>query len=162
MRSSAMNTPVLSRAKGPHIACVHIPRFAVEAERQRRKDAAARLILIGEGAVFDCSLGPEVSNVRRGMRMSEAIGLCPRAVVLPTDLPYYERLFGEILDFLESLSPEVEGGALGTAYLSLDGLPVSPVSFAEEAIACVHRRFGFMPSLGMAGGKFAARVAAQT
>ncbi|MDO8616868.1 MAG: DNA polymerase Y family protein [Dehalococcoidia bacterium] len=157
-----MNTPVPSRAAGPHIACVHIPRFAVEAERQRRKDAASRLILIGEGAVFDCSLGAEVSNVRRGMRMSEAIGLCPRAVVLPTDLPYYERLFGEILDFLETFSPAVEGAGLGTAYLSLAGLAVDQPSFAEELIAAMHRRFGFMPAVGIANGKFTARVAAET
>ncbi len=51
---------------------------------------------------------------------------------------------------------------MGTAYLSLDGLPVSQASFAEEVIACVHRRFGFMPSLGIANGKFPARVAAET
>ena len=48
------------------IACVHIPRFAVEVERQRRPDIAARLILIGEATVFDCSLGAEASGVRRG------------------------------------------------------------------------------------------------
>lgn len=65
-----------------HIASVHIPRFAVEVERQRRQDLATRLILIGEAAVFDCSLGAETSSVRRGMRMSEAIGLCHRAIVL--------------------------------------------------------------------------------
>ena len=37
----------------PMIACVHIPRFAVEVERQRQEDAGTRLILIGEGTVFD-------------------------------------------------------------------------------------------------------------
>ncbi len=57
------------------IACVHIPRFAVEAERRRHQDIASRLILIGEDAVFGCSLGAETSGVQRGMRMSEAIGL---------------------------------------------------------------------------------------
>ncbi len=62
----------------PAIACVHIPRFAVEVERQRRKDAGTRLILIGEGTVFDYSLGADASGVRSGMRMSEAIGLCQR------------------------------------------------------------------------------------
>lgn len=146
----------------PHssIACVHIPRFAVEAERQRRKDIASRLILIGEGTVFDCSLGAEASKVRRGMRMSEAIGLCHRAVVLPTDIPYYERLFGEVLDGLEDLSPEVEAGDLGSAYVALDGLPARPQALADEIISVLHRRFGFMVAVGIASGKFTARVAA--
>jgi DNA polymerase-4/protein ImuB len=152
------------------IACVHIPRFAVEVERRRPArpgwhGLAARLILIGESTVFDCSLGAEVSGVRRGMRMSEALGLCHQAVVLPPDLPYYQRRFEEVLDFLESHSPDVEAGSgqgLGTAYLSLDGLPVDPKPFAEELIATLHRRLGFMASTGVAEGKFAARVAART
>ncbi len=144
------------------IACLHLPRFAVEAERQRRADIASRLILIGEAAVVDCSLGASASGVRTGMRMSEAIGLCHRAIVLPPDKPYYERLFEELLDFLQGLSPEVEPGQLGQAYLSLNGLPVSVENFVEELIAGLHRRFGFMASVGVASGKFTSRVAAAT
>jgi nucleotidyltransferase/DNA polymerase involved in DNA repair len=144
------------------IACVHIPRFAVEVERQRRRDLAARLILVGDATVFDCSLGAEASGVKRGMRISEAIGLCHRAVVLLPDLPYCRRLFDAVLDFLEGFSPVVEAGEPGTAFLSLDGLSVEPESFADGLIASLHRRSGFMASVGIADGKFAARVAAQT
>jgi len=152
------------------VACVHIPRFAVEVERQRRNDEATRLILIGDATVFDCSLGAEASGVKRGVRMSEAIGLCHRAAVLPPDLPHYQRRFDEVLDFLEGYSPAVDAGnpstgskqALGTAYLSLDGLSLEPDLFADEVIASLHRRFGFMAAMGTASGKFSARVAAET
>ncbi len=144
------------------IACLHIPRFAVEVERQRRPDIAARLLLIGEATVLDCSLGAEASGVKRGTRMSEAIGLCQKALVLPPDLPHYQRRFEEVLDFLEGYSPQVQAGALGTAYLCLSGLSLDLQPFAEELIAGLHRRTAFMASLGVAGGKFAARVAAQT
>src|SRR3970282_887375 len=116
------------------IACAHIPRFAVEVERQRRSDIATRSVLIGEGGVFDYSLGAETSGVRRGMRMSEAIGLCHRAVVLPPDLPHYQRRCDEGLDCLGGRSPGVEPRGIGTAHLSLDGLPVEPQPFAEELI----------------------------
>ena len=99
--------------------------------------------------------------MRRGMRMSEAIGLCHRADVLPPDIPYYERSLDEILDFLETLSPEAERGkGFGLAYLSLDGLPVQVEPFVDDLIAGLHRRFGFMSSVGVAIGKFGARVAA--
>src|SRR3970282_309832 len=108
------------------IACVYIPRFAVEVERQRPSDTAARLVLISARNALDCSLGAETSGVRPDMRMSEAIGLCHQAVVLPPDAPHYQRRFEEALDVLEGLSPEVEAGCLGAAYLSLDGLPVEP------------------------------------
>ncbi|MEE9246115.1 MAG: hypothetical protein V3U63_07935, partial [Gemmatimonadota bacterium] len=144
------------------IACVHIPRFPVEAERQRRQNLATRLILIGDAAVLDSSLGAETSGVKRGMRMSEAIGLCHRAVVLPPDVPHYQRRFEEVLDFLEGYSPGVEAGDLGTAFLSLDGLSVDLQPFAEGLISSLHRRLGFMAAVGVAGGKFTARVAAQT
>ena len=145
------------------IACVYIPRFAVEVERQRRSDIAARLVLIGEATVLDCSLGAETSGVRPGMRMSEAIGLCHQAVVLPPDAPHYQRRFEEALDVLEGLSPEVEGSGrdLGTAYLSLEGLPVEPLPFAEEAISALRRRTGLRAAVGIAGGKFAARTVAR-
>ncbi len=144
------------------IACVHIPRFAVEVERQRRQDLNTRLILVGEADVFDCSIGAETSGIKRGIRMSEAIGLCHRAVVLPPDLPYYQRQFEEVLGFLEGFSPEVEVGDLGTTYLSLEGLSIELESFAEELISSLHRRLGFMAAVGIAGGKFVARVVAQT
>jgi hypothetical protein len=145
------------------IACISIPRFAVETERRRHPDIDSQLVLIGDAIVFDCSLGAEASGVQRGMRMSEAIGLCHKAKVLPPDEPHYRRLFEEVLDFLQTLSPEVEGSTpAGFAYLSLVGLPVHLETFIEDLIAGVHRHFGFMPSVGVACGKFASNVAAST
>ena len=142
------------------IACVYIPRFAVEAERQRRPGIGSRLVLIGEAKVIDCSLGAETSGVRPGMRMSEAIALCNRAVVLPPDGAYYERLFRDVLDRLDTLSPEVEEGEPGLAYVSLTGVAGDVERIAEGMISSLHRRLGFMADVGIAGGKFAARVAA--
>ena len=145
------------------IACLYIARFAVEAERARHPEIVSRLLLIGEATVLDCSLGAEASGVRPGIRMSEAIGLCHNAIVLPPDMPYYNRLFEEMLDHLQELSPEIEGDSsvTGLAYIALRGLPVQLGPFAEQLIAGVHRCFGFMPSVGIAGGKFVARVAAR-
>ena len=145
------------------IACVHIPSFAVEAERMRRPGIASQLILIGDATVLDCSLGAGASGVRSGMRMSEAIGLCHRAEVLPPDAPNYERLFEEIVDFLQTLSPEVErGDNVGLAFLSLAGLPVGMEAFAKGVVSGVHRSFGFLPSVAVANSKFVSRVAAVT
>lgn len=144
------------------VACLQIPRFAVEAERRRRRDVASRLVLIGDAKVLDCSLGADASGVRPGMRMSEAVALCPKAVVLAPDGPYYERSFREVLDFLQEQSPDVEAGEAGTAYVSLDGFVAPEEALAEALIGAVHRRFGYMAAAGVAGGKFAARAAAAT
>ncbi len=144
------------------IACVYIPRFMVEAERQRRKEIGSRLVLIGDARVLGCSLGAEAVGIRAGMRMSEAIALSRRAVVLPPDGAHYGRRFEEVLGLLGELSPEVEPGDPGLAYLSLAGFAVEAQAFADDLIASLHRRLGFMASVGVAGGKFAARVAAVT
>jgi DNA polymerase IV len=80
--------------------------------------------------------------------------------VLSPDTPYYERCSEEIMDFLGELSPVVEGAGLGVAYLSLKGLAVDYEAFAEDLIASMHLRHGFMASVGMANGKFSAHVAA--
>ena len=144
------------------IACVLIPRFAVEVERQRRQHLTSRLILIGDATVSDCSLGADASGIQRGMRMSEAIGLCHKAEVLPPDMPHYQRRFEEILDFLGGCSPEIEASDLGAAYLSLDGLPVDPQRFGEDIVSALHRRFALWASAGIAEGKFTSRVLART
>lgn len=144
------------------IACVNIPQFAVETERQRQNLSTSHPILIGETTVFDCSLAADALGVQRGMRMSEAIALCDRAVVLAPDIRHYQHRLDEVLDLLEEFSPEVEAGALGVAYVSLKGLRLEPQMFAEELITSLHRKLGFLPSIGIAGGKFPAKVAACT
>jgi nucleotidyltransferase/DNA polymerase involved in DNA repair len=95
------------------------------------------------------------------MRMSEAIGLCHHAEVLPPDLSYYQRRFEEVLDFLEGISPELEPAALGLAYLSLKGLAAEPQELADRLISGLHKCFGLMAAAGIPRGRFTARVAAQ-
>lgn len=141
------------------IACIRILRFAVEAERRRRTDSA-RLVLIGDATVYDCSLGAETLGVRRGQRMSEAIGLCTQAITLPPDTPYYERTFEEVLDALDGVSPVVEPAGTGTAFLSLAGIRDDLQEIGDQVISGLHRRTRFMASAGIADSKFVARVAA--
>lgn len=142
------------------IASVFVPRFSVEVERRRSPAIASRLVLIGETTVLDCSLGADSSGVLRGMRMSEAIGLCPKAVVLPPDLPYYQRCFKEMLDFLQEQSPDMEAGEPGQAYVSVSGFDLPLVTLAEQLIASLHKRLGYMASVGIAANKFVSHMAA--
>ncbi len=144
------------------IACVYIPRFAVEAERQRRPDISNRAVLIGDTSVHDCSLGAETSGVCKGMRMTEAIALCSRAVVLPPNAAHYQRRFDEVFGLLGEVSPVVELGEPGMAYVSLSGISGDLQALAQDVISTLHKQLGFMASVGIAGGKFTARVASVT
>jgi nucleotidyltransferase/DNA polymerase involved in DNA repair len=145
-----------------YIASVFVPRFSVEAERQRSPAVASRLVLVGDSKVLDCSLGADSSGVFRGMRMSEAIGLCPKAVVISPDLPYYQRRFKEMLDFLQEQNPDVEAGEPGHAYFAADGFDVGLQELGERLISSLHRALGYMASVGIASGKFVSHIAAVT
>ncbi len=141
------------------VACVHLPHFAVELERQRLT-SPSRLIIIGEQAVYDCSREASKVGVRPGMRVSEALGICGKALTLPTDLPYYERRFNDVLDLLEGSSP-VEPATLGTAYLLLDGLSDQPTVITENIRSTLHSTFGLTSCIAIAPNKFLSYVATQ-
>ena len=46
----------------------------------------------------------------------------PEALVLESDEPHYRRVFAQVLASLQGISDRVEGSALGTAYVRLNGL----------------------------------------
>jgi DNA polymerase-4 len=143
------------------VACVHFPHFAAAVEQRRRAIDSAPL-LIGESTIFDRSALAEKRGVEIGMRTSEAVAICPNAVTLESDIPYYEHCFEAVLDSLEEFSPVVEPAELGTAYLLLDGLPDEPKKHARRLIDVLISRYGLTVSLGIGSGKFVAAIAART
>jgi DNA polymerase-4/protein ImuB len=115
------------------------------------------------GAVLDCSAEAEGQGVRLGMPLRQALGLCPSAFFLPPDLPRYGDAFDRILRALETMSPLVEAAALGCAFVGLDGLNGhyrDEMALGDALAQAVRRASGLMPSVGLAEGKFTARVAA--
>jgi DNA polymerase-4/protein ImuB len=125
-------------------------------------------VVIGEtpdqrGAVLDCSSEAEAKGVRVGMPLREALGLCPQVSFLPADLPRYGDSFDRILHSLETVSPLVEPAALGCAFIGLDGLNGhyrDEMVLGDALAQAVRHASGLMPSVGLADGKFTARVAA--
>jgi hypothetical protein len=112
-------------------------------------------------SIMHCSLGAEALGVKPGMRISEAIGLCQRLRLIHPDMPFYQRRFDSVLNFLEDFSPIVEGSDLGSAYLLLDGLSNDPEAYVRNVVSRLHKTFGLMASIGIAASKFVSRVAAE-
>jgi DNA polymerase-4/protein ImuB len=125
-------------------------------------------VVIGEtteqrGAVLDCSAEAEAQGVRVGVPLRQALGLCPSASFLPSDLPRYGDAFDRILRALETTSPLVDPAALGCAFIGLDGLNGhyrDEMALGDALAQAVRNASGLMPSVGLAEGKFTARVAA--
>ena len=149
-------------------ACVWLPHFPIAVERRNSPALNRRPVVIGEtpdqrSAVLDCSSEAEAKGVRVGMPLREALGLCSQVSFLPADLPRYGDSFDQILRALETMSPLVEPAALGCAFIGLDGLNGhyrDEMALGDALAQAVRRASGLMPSVGLAEGKFPARVAA--
>ena len=159
-------------------ACVWIPLFPLRCEEARRPEL---------GACPSALLAPDTSRrlwhvsrlarhagVRPGMTVSQAIGLCPTLRLCEPDPVHYDERFARLLAALNEVSPVVEPGELGLAYLGTDGLegiygpPGKIVEVIERMLESwkVGMTDTFQPSnlptfrVGWGFGKFTAWVAA--
>ena len=150
------------------VACVWLPHFPTAVERRKSPALNRRAVVIGEtteqrGAVLDCSTEAEGQGLRVGMPLRQALGLCPSASFLPPDLPRYGDAFDQILRALETVSPLVEPATLGCAFVGLEGLNGhyrDEMALGDALAQAVGHACSLMSSVGLAEGKFTARVAA--
>src|SRR5882762_10273221 len=162
-------------------ACVWIPLFPLRCEEARREGLAthptALLAPDLSRKLWQVSPLARHTGVRPGMTVSQAIGLCPTLRLCEPDPVHYDERFASLLAALNEISPVVESGELGLAYLGTDGLegiygtPGRIVEVIKRTMeswnvgtseaGCPFQRSIF-PSfrLGWGKGKFAAWVAA--
>jgi len=97
------------------------------------------------------------------MTVSQAIGLCPTLRLIEPDPVHYDERFARLLAALNEISPVIESGELGLAYVGTDGLEGifgSPWKIIEAIRLTVGRSDGRTVRLGFGQGKFVAWVAA--
>ncbi len=146
------------------IACVLVPHLAFRLEVQRDPSLDRRRVIIfhrhgSRRTVLDTS--PGMGQIKWGMPLQEALARCKDGVPIEANLPYYQKVFDQILLRLGNWSPVVEGADLGRVYIGLDGL--------ENADGRLNRLIDALlravpphlePRLGVSTGKFPAYLAA--
>jgi nucleotidyltransferase/DNA polymerase involved in DNA repair len=147
------------------IACVRVPNFALRvALLDRPQLAGAPLALVspeGVSTIADCTPEAAARGVRPGIYPREATSLCPNIVLISSNPIRDEAVFGRIVDRLEALSPLIEPGEPGCCYVDLHGLERHFNGLEDLAgRLCQTAPSVFRPRVGIAPGKFAARVAA--
>ena len=151
------------------IAFVSIPRFPCAVEISRRPQFAGEPLIVGDAnqpkRVLDVSLEAARRGVYAQMPMRKALGLCPEAIVLPPDPVLYRNIWETVLDAFARITPELEDGEPGCAYLNVGGLQ-SMFRDESELAGCivdvVYGASGLQPSVGIADGKLPALAAATT
>ncbi len=147
-------------------ACVWIPLFPLRCEEARREGLAthptALLAPDLSRKLWQVSPLARRAGVRSGMTVSQAIGLCPILRLCEPDPVHYDERFARLLAALNEISPVIEAGELGLAYVGTDGLEGifgSPEKIVE-AIKCGLRNAECGARVGWGHGKFTAWVAA--
>jgi len=106
-------------------ACVWIPLFSLRCE-EARHDGLAAYPLRCSHPTPPASSGKSPPRPPRGrkagMTVSQAIGLCPTLRLIESDPVHYDDCFARLLAALNEISPVIESGELGLAYVGCDGL----------------------------------------
>lgn len=110
------------------VLCLWLPAFELRLERIRAPElSVSPLALLASrgGERREISQACEravVMGVRAGMRVSQAVGLCPSLDVIEPDPAFYESTQESLLDELQAWSPVVEPVGRGRFFIGTDGL----------------------------------------
>src|SRR6266550_1407389 len=150
----------------PMIACLLIPGFPLRAALEARPSLALRPAALAPVEGTEPLLGPvtaaaEATGVKPGMRLGEALGLCPSLVLVEPDPQGAEREWEEILRRLEDAGIAVSPAEPGTVFFATDGIErlyggIEPA--LKRALAAVGPSWDVR--IGAAERKFAALAAA--
>jgi DNA polymerase-4/protein ImuB len=143
-------------------ACVWIPLFPLRCEEARHDGLAAHTTALlapdTTRKLWQVSSLARHAGVKPGMTVSQAIGLCPTLRLIEPDPVHYDDCFSRLLAALNEVSPVVEPGELGLAYLGCDGL--EGIYGGPAKVVEAIRRTSHAARVGCGLGKFTAWVAA--
>ncbi len=97
------------------------------------------------------------------MPLERALARCPRAHTVRADRGAYQRAWEGVVETLLTHTPLLEDDAPGRAYLDVRGLGNhghGEAAWCRAVSRAVYGEGGLRPRLGLAGSKFAARMAA--
>jgi DNA polymerase-4 len=146
------------------ILCALLPHFPLMCEVGKNPALEGRLAIVtytsgSHRLVLDWS--PELEGSQRDMPLQQALARHGRVELIQADMPCYRSVFNDLLDKLETISPLVEGTALGCAYMGVDGLHL--IYPDDDALLKAIREAipeTFTSQIGIAGNKFLAYLAA--
>jgi protein ImuB len=109
------------------IACLFIPGFELRAVLRERPALALRPAALGPGAGEESLLGPvtaaaEAAGIQPGMRLGEALSLCPHLTLVEQDPATAEHEWEQLLKRLENSGFAVEAAAVGCVYFETRGI----------------------------------------
>src|SRR5580704_7378993 len=150
------------------IACIMIADFSIAALVRSNPAFAGMVLAIGKSLAPHAELdavSPRARElgIRPGMTIAQARAISSELVVTHRSPAAESSAHAALLDAVESVSPVVEPGAPGCAWIDLAGLHriySGEEEITAELVRCV-RRVGMEPAAGVAANKELAHLAAR-
>jgi len=160
-----MTTPAPPPRRARRIAHFDLDSFFVAVERLRNPDLIGKPVLVGHpggrGVVSTASYEARVFGCHSAQPMSQALRLCPQAIVVPPSQGVYGEYSAQFHAILNDTSPVVESAGMDEAYVDLTGIGNAETG-ARDAATEVRRRvraeLGLPVSVCIAGSKTTAKV----
>ena len=148
------------------IAYAEVPSFYANIERADDPSLANRPIIVGgdprkRGLVQGASAEALAAGVVLDMPVLDALRLCPDARALRTDMHRYREVSRRLFACLRRVFETLEPFGLGGAYFDLTGERHPPEILAEQMQSVVQGELSLPLRVGIASGKFLARLAAE-
>ena len=142
-----------------------VPCFYATVERAQDPELRDRPVIVGgdprkRGLVQAATADALAEGVVPDMPLVEALRLCPRARALRTDMALYREVSRQLLVSLRRDVERLEPFGLGAAYLEVAG-GGDPEAVAHGLCERIARELALPLRVGIASGKFVARVAAE-
>ena len=152
------------------IACVFIADFAVVVAREYHGISPDWPLLVvkynkQKAKVFAASPEARMRGVKPGMASHKALALYPQALVVSFVESPQRRAADDLLEALCAFSDrlELECDSMGTIWIDFGNIPdAEALDRAKQIRTIVIDRSPFLPTIGIANGKFASRIAAIT
>lgn len=146
------------------ISCIRVPSFPVAVEWLAGPISSGQPLVIIDGkTVLDAST--DLAGIHQGLPARCAKALCPQPTFVEANHALYRDVFEAMLAALEGVTPLVEPADLGVAYADVRGLHghyVDEFTLASKLVDSTRDATGLLASVGIAGGKFVAWVAASS
>jgi DNA polymerase-4 len=148
------------------ILFAEVPCFYAAVERVDDPGLVDRPVIVGgdprkRGLVQGASQEALNAGVKLEQPVHEALRLCPEARAVRTNMKRYREASGRLFVCLRRGFDRLEPFGLGAAYLDVSGSPEAPDVIAGRLQEMVRETLGLGLRVGIASGKFLARLAAE-